>query len=377
MAHELSFTNGTADFFSVGETAWHKLGETLPKGTLLSLDEALNLARLNYQIEKRQLMIEGAGELSKKAFVTWRADRAIELGAVGPDYTVVQNADAFAATIGPMIDAGLLRIETGGVLRDGADAWLLCQLDLSRFPEAVQKVFAGEIAAYVLVTVNHSGRRSNMVAFTPVRVVCANTLGLVESSVDGGHAGTKAHMIRHTGDAQQKMTEAAESLFGSIIKQAETVAEQYALLKSTRLNAAQFRANVLLPAIGVHPTRRKGWNPEASQAEVVIERYEAKGAEIVRLWTEGKGHQGDGSAWEAYNGVVEAIDHNEALFPMRGGVYRTQGLLDGRLREQKDATLATLVKFAEEAPAQRSKDADALLDILNETDYQASLTTAA
>lgn len=376
MAHHLSFTDGQADFFAVGASAWHKHGTILPAGTILSLEQALELARLNYDVEKRGVTIDGFGTPSKKAFVTVRTDRLEELGSVGPDYTVVQNRDAFAATIGPLVDSGVMRLETGGVLRDGADAWLLGQLDLSKFGERVGEIFGSEVAAYALVSVNHSGRRGNTVALTPIRVVCANTLGLVERDVDGGHTAHSAK-VRHTGDAQQRMAEAAENIFGGLVQQAEIIAEQYAQLKATRLTASQFRAHVLLPTIGEHPTRRKGWNPEARQAETVVERYEAKGAEIVRLWAEGKGHTGDESAWEAYNAVVEAIDHNETLFPARGGVYRTQGLLDGRLREQKDAALTELVAFAEQAPARRSMNADALLDALNETDYRASLTIAA
>lgn len=380
MAHELSFTNGAADFFSVGHSAWHRHGTVLPAGTILSLDEALKLANLDYDVEKCTVTVNapsGARFESGKAFSTLRTDRNVELGSVGPDYCVVQNRDAFAATVGPMIDSGFLRLETGGVLRDGADAWLLGQLDLSKFGPSAAEVFANEVAAYVLVSVNHSGRRANTVAFTPIRVVCANTLGMVESEVDGGHGATRARTVRHSGDAQQRMAEAAESLFGTIIQQAETVAEHYKMLKETRLSASQFRAHVLLPSIGTHPTRRHGWNPEARQAETVVERYEEKGAEILRLWTAGKGHSGDLSGWEAYNAVVEAVDHNEELFPARGGVYRTQGLMDGKLRETKDAALTELVKFAEAAPARRSMNEDALLDALNETDFRASMTTAA
>lgn len=379
MAHELSFTNGAADFFSVGQSAWHKHGTVLPSGTVLSLEQAIELARLDYTVEKCDCFFAsfaGATTQSKKAFVTVRTDRGQELGSVGPDYTVVQNVDAMAATIGPMVDSGFIRLETGGVLRDGADAWLLGQMDLSKFGPVAQEVFAQEVAAYVLVSINHSGRRANTVAFTPIRVVCANTLGMAEREVDGGHA-NRSRSVRHSGDAQARMAEAAEELFGGLVAEAEVIAEQYAGLKATRLTASQFRAHVLLPSIGNHPTRRKGWNAEAKQADTVVERYEQRGAEIVRLWTGGKGHTGDCSAWEAYNAVVEAVDHNETLFPARSGVYRTQGLLDGKLRATKDAALTELVTFAELAPARRGMNADTLLDILNETDYRAAQTVAA
>ncbi len=346
MSAALSYTtdaNGvkTADFFSVRESAWHNEGKILLDNP--GLDDALLQGQLDYRVEKLELTIGEYG-VSKKAFVTFRKDRKIELGSVGPDYTIVQNRDAFAATIGPLIDSGILKLETGGVLRDGADAWLLGKLDLSQFGPIAQEVFASEVQPYVLVSVNHSGRRGNTIALTMIRVVCANTLSMVETQVDGRHA--KSTVVRHTGEAQKKMVAAAEKLFGNLVHRAEVVAESYKLLKATELTASQFRQLVLLPSIGVHPTRRKGWNPEARQAESVIERYEAKGAEVVRLWEKGDGHVGDHSAWEAYNGLVQAIDHNTELFPMRGGVYRTQGLLDGILREMKDKALDAVTEYA-------------------------------
>lgn len=356
MAHELSFTTDeqgvrTADMFSVLQTPWHNEGTLL--GEHPSLDRAIEVARLDYRVEKLpvKLVLPTADgndtfeRQSTKAFVTMRMDRQIELGSVGPDYQVVQNVDAFRATIGPLVDEGVLQLETGGVLREGADAWLLGRFNIDKFGPVVREVFADEVVPYALVKINHAGRRNNEVVLTPIRVVCANTLGAAESEVDGGHA--KAASIRHTGDAEARMVEAALTLFGGIVERYEVIAKQYRLLKGFYLDEALFRSLVIAPALGQHPTERKGWNPEARQANAVIERYERRATEVTRLWREGKGHAGDDSAWEAYNGLVEAIDHNDDLFPTRSGVYRTQALLEGTLRDQKQAALSSLVAAAE------------------------------
>lgn len=356
MPHELSFTDvdgvRTADFFEVGSvrTAWHREGVLLPEAP--SLDRALEVARLDYPVEKvpvtLTLRTEGGDTFerqSTKAFVTLRTDRNVELGSVGPDYHVVQNRDAFRATIGPLLDAGLLVLETGGVLRDGADAWLLGRFDLSKFGPVCQEVFGNEVLPFALVKVNHSGRRNNEIVLTPTRVVCANTLGMAEQEVDGGHS--RAASIRHTGDAEARMVEAAETLFGGIVERYEVIARQYRLLKGFYLDAAAFRSLVIEPAIGVHPAERQRFNPEARMAAAVVERWEKKFQRITWLWTNGKGHVADGSAWEAYNGLVEAIDHDAELFPLRAGVYRTQALMEGTLRDMKQASLNALVAAAE------------------------------
>ena len=62
------------------------------------------------------------------------------------------------------------------------------------------------------------------------------------------------------------------------------------------------------------------------------------------LWTEGTGHSGDRSMWEAYNAVAESVDHDAELWRVRGP--RTAALLDGRLRRIKNRVLATLVTAA-------------------------------
>lgn len=373
MSHELSYTNttdangvttSTADMFSVRETPWHREGVVLTNAP--TLEEALKIANMDYDVEKREVSYvraDGTRVDSKMAYVTVRTDRDAELGSVGPQYTVVQNRDAFGATLGPLLDAGVLTIETGGVLRNGADAWLLCKFDLSKFGPIAQEIFGTEVVPYALVKVNHSGRRNNEIVLTFIRVVCANTLGFVETEIDGGHEGktTKAIGVRHTESAQSKMVEAAETLFAELVARVETVATQYKLLKETKLTASQFRACVVVPALGVHPTRRRGWNPEATQAETVIKRYEKKGAELVRLWEQGKGHTGDASAWEAYNGLVEAVDHNDDMFPTKSGVYRTAAMMHGYLRDMKDRAVTELVRFAETTKTGQSDALDALL----------------
>lgn len=357
MAHELEIIDGKASFFEVGaaRTAWHQLGEHVVDAP--DLDGAIALAKLDYEVKKLPVTVkfpteDGADTYeveSTKAWTTWRMDRKIELGAVGPDYQVVQNTDAFRLTIGPLVDEGILALETGGVLRNGADAWLLGRFDLTRFGPICREVFADEVLPFALVSVNHSGRRGNTVALTMIRAVCANTLGMVENEVDGHHDASRGGTIRHTGDVEGKMIEQALTLFAGLVERAERVAESYRLLKNFRITDAQLRELVVEPAIDLHPTERAKWNPDARQADSVIERWEAREAAIEMAWHYGKGHVDDGSAWEAYNGLVEVIDHNTDLFPSRGGVYRTQGLMEGELRKAKDRAYGALVAAATEA----------------------------
>lgn len=341
MAHELEFQNGVASMFSVRETPWHQEGRLLSAAP--SFEEALRLGNLDYEVVKVPTYLSvGESDFvqSRKAFVTKRIDTGRELGSVGPDYEPVQNVDAFGV-LRPLVDSGILTLETGGVLRDGADAWLLGRWDIERFGPVVREVFADEIIPFSTVLANHSGRRGVQIGQTPVRIVCANTLGMAETS-----GASRFETVRHTGEATQRMIEAAEKMFGGIIERYEVIAQQYRILKARALDEAEFKQAVL-DVIAPDPRVSPKFNPDAKLAESVVARYETKVATLNRLWESGRGHVGDHSAWEAYNGAVEALDHDvDGLWPVRAGTYRAASLLDGTYGRMKNEVLDNLVALA-------------------------------
>lgn len=331
--------------FAVRRAAWHREGVLLDCAP--GLDDALNVAGLDYEVVKvpaywrRQAAGRGESWIrSRHAFVTVRADRGEELGIVGRHYQPLQNRDAFEV-IRPLIDNGVLALETGGALRNGTDAWLLGRFDVERFGPVVREVFADEVAPYLLVANNHSGRRNARIAETPIRVVCANTLELAERDLRDGRRRSVA--VRHTRGAEVRIVEAADALLRAIIERYQVLAERYRLLKRTVLSRRAFKVLVLDP-VAPDPRDDPGWRPENQQAQAAVERTLRRRAELSRLWTEGAGHRGDQSAWEAYNGLVQALDHRSDLFPTRRN--RLRSLLDGQLRRTKRRCMARLLAHA-------------------------------
>lgn len=194
-----------------------------------------------------------------------------------------------------------------------------------------------------MISNNHSGRWNACVALTPIRVVCANTLGYAERRGDQGV--DRMIKVSHTGDAATKMVGAASTLLADLIERFEAVATQYRRLKATHLPETAF-TKLVLDEVAPDPRNRPDFNPEARTAELVLNRAERKRAELRRLWDEGAGHTGDRSAWEAYNAAAEAIDHNAELWPNRAGAYRTASLMDGNLLRLKQNVLANLSRYA-------------------------------
>jgi phage/plasmid-like protein (TIGR03299 family) len=389
MAHALSFNNGMGQMFSVRETPWHREGHILTAAP--SYAEALTLGGLDFEVDLRPAYIRkivrerrevlacvACGEVSnidvcdaaeadecafcggdmvereieedverfvasELARVVVRTDNDVELGSVGTSYTVLQNADAFRVLL-PLLDAGVAHLETGGSLRDGADVWLMVRFDTEKFGPIVQEVFGDEVLPFGLIANNHDGRRGVLLQLTPIRVVCGNTLGMAE--LQAARGSNRAMIIKHTQGVEANVVAAAETMFQGFVDRMETVAAQYRKLKAVALEESEFRTMVL-DVIAPRPQDDPDFNPDAKLAAMVVERADRKRNELTRLWTQGIGHTGDGSAWEAYNGAVEALDHNAELWPTRGGVWRTASLLDGALGEKKALVLNGLVRHAD------------------------------
>lgn len=109
---------------------------------------------------------------------TVRDDNDITLGVVGSGYGVVQNAKAFEFI--DIITSGRLGgdapiIETAGVLGVGERMYVT-----ARMPHNIQ--IGGNnkdvVEDYILFTNTHDGSGAVTVLFTPIRVVCENTLNM-------------------------------------------------------------------------------------------------------------------------------------------------------------------------------------------------------
>src|SRR5690606_22341001 len=94
---------------------------------------------------------------------------------------------------------------------------------------AVQEVFADEIIPFGMISNNHAGRRKVVVQETPIRVVCANTLGAALRDRP------RAISVRHTASVEAKTTEAARTLWRGLVERYGRVAQQYRALKEYHL----------------------------------------------------------------------------------------------------------------------------------------------
>jgi len=171
MAHELEFVNGEASMAYAGALPWHGLGVEVPAD--LTPEQMLDAANLNWRVEKVPAYAEIAGEniaIGKSALVRDRDNHILDV--VSDDWNPVQNEEAFDF-FNEFVMAGDMEMHTAGSLKGGQIVW-----GLAKVKESFELFKGDKIDAYLLFSNFHKYGCSTDVRFTPIRVVCNNTLTL-------------------------------------------------------------------------------------------------------------------------------------------------------------------------------------------------------
>lgn len=228
-------------FISRQRPAWHNLGQVFPLDERLSVTEAARRAGAEFQIQKGQMcfrtpegqVIDGEND----EMVVFRGpvkDDPVHrvFGTCKKDYTPLQNMEVAAILDEALAGAGF-PVETLGVLGHGERVFV----GLRGEDFAVKNV--DEIRSYFVVDINHVPGRGNAVLYTPVRVVCWNTLNMAHGSakikLNLPHIGNPAEMLRFGSHVLRDMAKArkeAELTFNAMADRRTTIEEARAVFEA-------------------------------------------------------------------------------------------------------------------------------------------------
>lgn len=211
MAHNLNFNEHTGrySFFSVKEKAWHSLGQIVDQYPTSA--EAIKHGGLDFEVIKAPLFTQGKtmtisnnGEIVEPDnilvadhYATLRTDTNEVLGVIGRDYQIVQNTDAFGF-FDAIVGGDGIFYETVGALGKGERIFITAKL-----PDYIRVGNGDDVTEkYIFLTTSHDGSGSITAAFTPVRVVCKNTLNAALRNM------SNVIRIRHTAGAKQRLEQA-------------------------------------------------------------------------------------------------------------------------------------------------------------------------
>ena len=154
-----------------GETPWHGLGVKVPSD--LSPRQMMEKAGLDWSVEKYASYVEVDGTripTGLDALVRSTDNRV--LTNVGADWNPVQNEEAFQF-FADYCAAGDMEMHTAGSLRGGESVWVLAKVN-----ESFDVLSDDRVDSFLLFSNPHQYGKTINVRFTPIRVVCNNTLTL-------------------------------------------------------------------------------------------------------------------------------------------------------------------------------------------------------
>lgn len=335
-----------------GEKPWHGLGEYVGDKELNST-EAIKAAKLDWKVAKRPHFIE----LNNKKFqqvngiysLVRETDERI-FGDVGPVYHPLQNEDAFKF-FDAVVGQKAAMYHTAGSLKMGSKIWILARLN------AVMKVTAkDEVEQYLLLTNTHNGKRTIRILCTPIRVVCSNTLAMAIQGADI----TQQFRIRHTRNATAKFEDIQEKLatanqyFAKVLEASKELAKKQMVAKEI---------DTFLLQLEVFRRERRAKklieDEPKIKMQVALDKVdeEIKGSKeygkILQLIDSGKGNAlpgVHGTAWAAYNGVVEYVDYfmeaNEGKSSSNQREARLNSAWFGLGRKTKQQAFAVAMEMA-------------------------------
>jgi phage/plasmid-like protein (TIGR03299 family) len=198
----------------------------------------------------------------------------------------------------------------------GETVWILAKL-----PGYIRVVGDDVSEKYLLLANRHDGGGAVRVQFTPIRVVCQNTLNIALTGAE------RSFRARHTGALGQRVKTVQDYLG---IVDAKSALFEEAARKLATVQLTQEAWKNYAKASGLVPETPEGERP-SSRAYQIIE-------DVSRLFERGKGQDlpgARGTAWGAFNAVVEYVDYvrstrndkrAESLLFGSGGANQASGL---------------------------------------------------
>lgn len=294
MSHELEIVVGpdgapVAKMAYTGEEPWHGLGVKVPPD--LSPEQILKAAGLDWEVHSVPAWIQvGSGKSAKRIALgdngLVRSSDNKVLDTVSPDWKTTQNAVAFDF-FHEYCMAGDMSMETAGSLHGGRIVWAL-----ARVKDSFTILKKDRVDSFLLFVNPHQWARSIEIRFTPVRVVCNNTMcqSLNQKSVNSVRVSHRQEF-----DPQK-----VKELLGIAKMQMEGYRDRALFLASkryTKENLEHFFDEVF-PVYRVKKDKEPTKKTSSSARLAMAVMSTQPGAEL-----------GEGSWWQAFNAVTFTIDH--------------------------------------------------------------------
>lgn len=216
--------------------------------------EAIEKSGLNFEVAKCELVAKMPGlntdnlrnddsflyggdcyTTCPNAFATYRTDHNIPLGIVKERYTIVQNSEAFGF-FDNAIGKDKAIWQTAGFFGNGERIFVSAKL-----PNNII-VNGDPVENYLVFTTSHDGSSGVKILFTPIRIVCQNTLNAAIKNSNNYIS------FRHTSSVHSNI-DIAHEILGICERQSDALSEYYNAMAKIKMSDTEVYnafANVIL-----------------------------------------------------------------------------------------------------------------------------------
>ena len=286
MAHNVEMIDGKAQMAYAGEVPWHGLGTAVSND--LTPQQMQEKAGLDWTVQKEELTTASGAVVEGKQALVRSSDNKV-LDVVGNGWNPVQNSEAFEF-FSEYVLAGDMEMHTAGSLKEGQLTWALAKVK-----DSFTILGEDQVDSYLLFSNPHQYGKSIDVRFTPIRVVCNNTLTLslgqkVANSVSLNHrTAFNPDSVKETlGIAHEKFAEYKEA------------AEFLSSKRFTVESLVQYYSEVF-------PRTYQGKKEVTVQSVEDLTTNAKKAYEVLE--TQPGAEFGEGTWWQALNSVTYLTDH--------------------------------------------------------------------
>ena len=236
------------------------------------------------------------------AFATYRTDHNIPLGIVKDRYMPVQNVEAFSF-FNNAIGKNKAIWQTAGFFGNGERIFVSAKL-----PKNIL-VDGDPVDNYLVFTTSHDGSSGVKILFTPIRVICENTLN---AAIRGA---SNYVSFRHTNSVHNNLDIAAEIL-GICDQRVSYLNEQFNAMNKIKMSDEQAQMmfaqtvltekeldNIFITGHNVQQIVYRDWRA-INDAEISMKKVNVL-TEMNNYYFSGPGQKELlGTAWGAYNAVT-------------------------------------------------------------------------
>ncbi|MBD2772942.1 DUF932 domain-containing protein [Iningainema tapete] len=303
--------------FFVAKAAWHGLGTVLDSPPTTA--QAIVKAGLDWQVIEEPIVRLGEGTTEAAVCKKLIRDRDRQLlGTVKHDYVPLQNSEAFQ-WFDPLINQGKVNLEAAGSLQQGKRIWVLARIENT---EAA--ILPNDwVRPYLLLHNSHDGSTAVWIQFTPIRVVCWNTLSGAAANRFGDLWQKKAICIPHSIDLQDQLAR-VQDLVDLTKREFQCSVEEYQAMANQELNSELLATYMGMVLRTPNPTLHPDWH------------------QLFANFESGIGNKGK-TLWDAYNAVTEWLDHHRGT-SLQERLESTWFGANARLRNRAHQVALNLIK---------------------------------